>query len=267
MSQRSPSVGILTIATNRYVNYWFKLAKTADANIGLGKSLVFHVFTDRPQDVIRLRQHFDRIETHVIPIEPLGWPLATLHKFQVFWNHKSLIDQEFLLHLDADMLIAPDAMIPVDGRLAGGLALVRHPGFRRPPREKLGTFYRENPSFIARDVYRKLAEGGLGTWERNPESNAYVARANRSIYVCGGTWLGERRQFLEMCEELGDRTRSDSKRGIIARFHDESHLNWYATARDCTILDSGYCYVEGAANLRDIDPQIIAVDKKHDRTR
>lgn len=267
MRHGAPSVGILTIATNRYVRYWLDLAKTADTNLESEQNFVLHVFTDRPQDIIHRRQHLNSIETHVIPIEPLEWPLATLQKFEIFWNHRALLNQEFLMHLDADMLIAPGASIPTSGHLSGGIALVRHPGFRRPPRDKLGAFYLDYPAFIGRDTYRNLTEGGLGTWERDSRSNAYVARAKRSTYVCGGTWLGEREKVLAMCEELRNRTRVDSEKGIVARFHDESHLNWYAATRECTILDSDYCYVQGSPNLRDIKPQVIAVDKQHDRTR
>jgi hypothetical protein len=70
-----------------------------------------------------------------------------------------------------------------------------------------------------------------------------------------------------MIRVLADRTREDLDRGIIATWHDESHLNWFASGHAHQLMDSQKCYAPGYKNLSDIWPEIIAVDKGDDRTR
>jgi len=37
--------------------------------------------------------------------------------------------------------------------------------------------------------------------------------------------------------------------------------------RERSLLDSSYCFVEGAVNLSDLEPLIVAVEKSDERTR
>lgn len=261
------SVGVVTVATNRYLDHWVNLVRSADQYLAAEKTIVFHVFTDRFEAANRVGEQLDRIKTNVLPIRSLGWPDATLHKFEIFWNHRSVLLQDILIHFDADMRVTPDACLPFEEKWEGDIALVRHPGFRRPARSALSKLYRRHPELAVRDVYRMITEGGLGTWENDPRSRAFVSRRDRSVYVCGGTWMGRRDSFLNLCQELGARTRQDKQQGVVARFHDESHLNWFAARRKCSILDSSYCYAEGLPNLSDLQAQVVAVEKYDDRTR
>jgi hypothetical protein len=79
--------------------------------------------------------------------------------------------------------------------------------------------------------------------------------------------MGERDTLIEACGVLAERVGRDSKRGVVARFHDESHLNWYAAHNRCAILESNYCFVENSPNLKDLEPTIVAVEKYENRTR
>lgn len=79
--------------------------------------------------------------------------------------------------------------------------------------------------------------------------------------------MGLREPFVDLCAELSRRTRADLDNDIIAVWHDESHLNWYASRHETTLLDSSYCYALGLPGLQDLEPVIIAVDKNDDRTR
>jgi histo-blood group ABO system transferase len=147
------------------------------------------------------------------------------------------------------------------------MALVRHPGYRRPAGRARLRLYASHPGIAARDAYSEARFGGIGRWETDRASTAFVARRDRSTYVCGATWFGLRASFLAVADELASRTRRDLEEGRIAVWHDESHLNWYASCHEVEILDSSYCYAEGLPGLADLSPRIIAVDKADDRTR
>lgn len=79
--------------------------------------------------------------------------------------------------------------------------------------------------------------------------------------------MGRREPFLFMIHELAQRVRADLDEGIIATWHDESHINWFSVQNETGILGSEYCYAPSFANLADLLPRIVAVDKGNERTR
>jgi len=262
------SVGVVSVATNRYVHYWMEMATSADALLFPEAELTMHVFTDQPELVEEFAPQLSRIRVHPIRIDSLTWPAATMQRFQLISEHADSLTQDVLVHLDADMLIVARTPMNLDPQTwQGGMALVRHPGYRRPPGIARAKFYLRHPSRLARDLARIAKEGGLGTWERNAASAAYVPRSRRSTYVCGATWMGRREAFIATCALLAANTAHDDAIGRIALWHDESHMNWFAAMRERSLLDSSYCFVEGAVNLSDLEPLIVAVEKSDERTR
>ena len=64
-------------------------------------------------------------------------------------------------------------------------------------------------------------------------------------YLVGGFNGGSSVGFLKMSHILADRIKDDLYRGIIAIWHDESHINRYFVDNPPTrILDPSYCYNE-----------------------
>ena len=52
------------------------------------------------------------------------------------------------------------------------------------------------------------------------------------------------------------------KNGIIAKFHDESHLNAFASqSKSITWLNPEYCFEPSYPNLNSLDPYLHVVDK------
>jgi hypothetical protein len=262
------SIGVFSVATNRYLEFWMSLARSADRYFITDPPVCLTVFTDQVEAVEAFARGLNRIQIQAVQIEPLGWPDAPLAKFQTVIDHEYLLMQDFLIHLDADMRIVSNlGDVLAAHRAPAELVVVKHPGFRRPPGFQRTALYRSHPKFALRDSYRFVREGGLGTWETNRESAAFVRRSLRGTYVCGATWMGERDTLIEACGVLAERVGRDSKRGVVARFHDESHLNWYAAHNRCAILESNYCFVENSPNLKDLEPTIVAVEKYENRTR
>ena len=72
----------------------------------------------------------------------------------------------------------------------------------------------------------------------------------------GGTNGGRTAEYLDMCETLACNIRDDFNRGIIAKFHDESHVNKYFRSHKCKILPAEYCIPEEWVT-NDITPKMI----------
>ena len=258
----------MTVATNRYLDYWFAMAQSAERYLFPDRDVVMHVFTDRVADAREMARAFSRVVVNPIEIEQYVWPEATLLRYQIFDTHRSQLSQDVLLHLDADMIVVDEVgpeLRPDYWR--GGIALVRHPGYRRPGLGAGSSLYFRNPRLAWSDARARMVVGGLGSWESDVRSRACVPRAKRKAYVCGGTWMGRRTELLSMIHELAEHTREDTQTGVMAVWHDESHLNWFASRYETSILGSEYCYAEGYANLSDLHPRIIAVVKGDERTR
>lgn len=267
-SRSDLSVGVVTVATNRYIDYWFEMALSAERYLFLGHNVVLHVFTDRVAEVKLMALQFSRITINVLEIDQLKWPEATLLRYEIFDLHRDFLQQDVLMHLDADMLVVENVgpeLQPLNW--PGGIALVQHPGYRRPTGRQLASLYGHNPRKLVSDVVTTVRLGGIGNWEVDPASRAFVPRSHRKRYSCGGTWMGLREPFLSMIRELAQRVRADLDEGIIAKWHDESHLNWFAAENETGILGSEYCYAAGLPNLVDLRPRILAVDKGNERTR
>ena len=262
------SVGVVTVATNRYLNYWREMAMTADQHLAPGAGLTFYVFTDQPNEARRFSAELSRSQVFPIRISNLGWPEATLLRYEVFSEFWHRVREDVIAHLDADMIVArPTYIHPRPELWPNGIAFVRHPGFRRPSQGRRLQLYLKSPRYLKGDFACWCRHGALGSWETSRQSLAYVPRKMRNVYVCGGTWMGLRESLGDMISMLADRTAVDTSRGVVATWHDESHLNWYASRHEHFLFDSEKCFAPGYRNLRDLNPEIIAVDKGEDRTR
>ena len=264
----SRNVAILTVATNLYIDYWKQMVKSAEEYLEPGSDLTFYVFTDQPGEARTFGSSLSRSKIVPISITSLGWPEATLLRYEFFRDSWDQVQEEVVIHLDADMLFVSETKLnPDPNEWKGGIAFVRHPGYRRPGLSGLAKLYLRAPQMLIWDLKRWLRLGGLGDWEISQDSLAYVPRKQRHTYVCGGTWMGLREPLGVMISELANRTCRDLQHGVVAIWHDESHLNWFASTHTHQLLDSEKCFAEGYPNLKDLIPEIIAVDKGDNFTR
>lgn len=263
-----PTVGVITVATNRYVDYWMQLARSADIHFFPGHEVTLHVFTDQVSEINAFISTLSRVHVNVIGIPPLLWPEATLLRYELMDSHRNQLSQNILVHLDADMQLVSDLGNELDpSKWVNGICLVRHPGYRRPGGINRAKLYFKHPGISLRDIYSIIKFGGIGRWETDPNSAAFVSRSKRGTYVCGGTWFGLHEEFLSMVHLLATNTRRDLDNGIIAVWHDESHLNSYFAVTETSLLDSDYCFADKFPSLAGVSPRILAVEKNDDRTR
>jgi histo-blood group ABO system transferase len=89
-------------------------------------------------------------------------------------------------------------------------------------------------------------------------------------YYAGGFNGGSTKRFLEMAEVLADRVTKDLENGVIALWHDESHMNRYLIDNPPTLsLTPSYCFAEEMMNNPEYphQPKIIALKKNHSELR
>ena len=254
---------IFSVATDRYLEFWLELLSSAEHFIDKDLNVQWILFTNRENDIPRAVS--ERLGTNLVTFrfESSPWPMPTLLRYELLASAAEIVEGEIVMHLDADMLFA-SSLSRADLHQAMGnqkVALVKHPGFFRPKKLARILFYLRNPTYIFRDLKSQILNGGIGSWENNHDSLAFVNRKDRSIYVCGGAWFGKRESIIDLCRLLSERIQKDLSKNIIAKFHDESHLNWFAANHEVSAVSPRFCFELSYPQLIGITPKIIAVDK------
>ena len=115
---------------------------------------------------------------------------------------------------------------------------VEHPGYCKPYQLN---FRKNGFIFFTRIISRRFGYF-RGSWENNHQSTAYVSKSARNTYLHGAFWVGAKKSFLEFARICAESTESDAHQGIIARWHDESHLNQYFTRHGGEILSQRFSW-------------------------
>lgn len=231
-------IGLLVIATNDYTDFLQPLITSADKHLLKERSyegrstkldVTYFVFSNKD---LNLQSDRDIIYTKV---HHKPWPWMTLGRYHIFHEvHDKLKDMDFLYYCDSDMLFVDAVGQEILGERVGTI----HPGFL----------------------------GGRGTPESNPQSTAYIPANVPVSYCAGGFNGGSSSEFLAMAEKLSRNISQDFHNGIIAIWHDESHLNrYYAEFAPTVRLDPSYCYPE-SWDLP-FPKKLLALDKNHEEIR
>jgi len=192
---RGPRVAVVTIATGNYVRFVPRWVWTARRWFAPEVDRRFFVMTDRRlwglRGVTRL------------PTAAREWPLGTLLRFEMFWQHRAaLAEFDSVFYIDADMAVA--------GHVATGEVLPDH---LRP--------------WLTAVLHPAFPGAGTGPFEDDPASLAYVTPDRRGTYYQGCFFGGDSASVLRMCDLLRGRVADDLSRGVIAKWWDESHMNWF----------------------------------------
>jgi histo-blood group ABO system transferase len=244
------NVGILTIATGKYKKFVVPLYESIKDNFLRGHKKLYILFTDEPDEMKEMLRPLS-IDAVIFKIERRGFPGDTLLRYHHFSNAKitlSLLGErapDCLYYLDADMLISSevgDEVLPTKKKKLVGVA---HPGYWSRP-----------------------GHSALGTPETNPLSKAFIPQDRwRLCYWAGGFNGGSFQDFMTMSETISYRVNQDLDRGIVAVWHDESHLNAYLSElqEGVKTLTPSYCYPESWSIP--FVKRIVALDKNHAEVR
>jgi histo-blood group ABO system transferase len=234
----SYNIGLCIMATGKYISFVMPLITSARVHFCPGHSVTFFVFTDgnlpTAPDIVRIQQ------------PKMGWPYDTMMRFATYLRHADVVgSMDYVFACDADMLFVDTC----GDEMLGERVATCHPGY-------VGN--------------KPVWPDPQSDYDRNPASTACIAPHEGKQYFAGGFYGGSAREFIRMMLVNVGNIMKDLDKGIIARWHDESHLNRYFIDNEPTvILSPSYCYPEHGYTVG--YPQhhmrLVALDKNHAELR
>lgn len=211
-------IAVLYICTGNYHIFWESFYRSAQQYFLPAIEKHYFLFTDHP-----FQEYDTDPRVHLIYQEKLGWPYDTLMRFDMFLKaEEKLSDFDYIFFLNANIIFVDqvnEEVLPDVNN--NGLMGVQHPYF---------TWVTHPKDF---------------PYERNRKSRAFIRRRRGDLYFMGGFNGGAGREYLTLIRTLDKNIKADLGKGIIARWHDESHLNSYFLGREVNILPPQYGCPEG----------------------
>ncbi len=231
-SVSAANIGVCIMATGKYIEFIKPLIESSRKHFCKNHQVTYFVFTngqlEPADDIVTIYQ--DR----------LGWPYDTMMRFQIYLANESLLStQDYIFSCDADTLFVGD----VGDEFLGQRVAVQHSGF----------------------VNASGQYNGKGTFDRNPNSKAYVKPNEGRYYISGALYGGTKEEFLKIATTCSHNINEDLSQGIIALWHDESHLNRYFIDNPLTVLLSPLYWCPETWDMP--GRKILALDKNHSEFR
>lgn len=214
-------IGIYYLCTGPYVLFWEDFFTTFEKNFLPNTEKHYYVFTD--SDSVYAQDQCHRIHTY--KLSKLPWPLVTLFRFDTFLSvREDVADCDYLMFSNANVvcenIVTEEEFLP-DTSKGQELAFTAHPGYYRTKKYHV-------------------------PYDRNRKCLAYIPYNQGGNYVIGAMFCGTKDAFLKMSEVLKYRIEEDLKKNVIARWHDESHINRFIVGKeDYKLLSPAYCYPVG----------------------
>lgn len=229
------AVAILYICTGQYTVFWEEFYKSFQEQFLPNCKKEYFVFTDKDNLC-------EEENVNLIHIEHLDWPYNTLLRFEYFLRVKEKLEKfEFIYFFNANMkcskVISEQEFLP-DTEKGESLVAAVHPLY-------VNVKSRHCP------------------FERNKKSLAYVPYISESKYIMGSLNGGEKKAYLSLISELAFNIQKDLQNGLIAKVHDESHLNAYvAKCPEYQVKYLSPSYIYPMELQPDYEAYILMLDKK-----
>jgi len=224
------NICLVFVATHKYIKYLEPVIISVRENFLVDHNLSFLVFSNHK---IKLGS---TVRSSYIQHKP--FPEPTLKRYHYIKSESSYLKEfDYIFYLDVDMRVVDS----VGDEILGDMTATIHPGFYNKP----------NTQFF---------------YERDRRSTAYIPQGEGVAYYAGGFLGGRPEPFLKMARVISKNIDKDSKKRIVAVWHDESHLNRYLLDNPPTlILPPDYCNPE--AFYVPFKKKIIALNKNHEEMR
>jgi len=227
-------IKIFSISTNEYKNFTEDFLYSFQRYFLPNVEKEFFLFTDYTDNPI-----YKNYNLNPIYINHEKWPLITLKRYHAISN----VSQEIK---DSDLCIFADIDLKVEKEI---------------PNLQIQSFFGvEHPG--------NYLINNIESLETNSKSLAFVNPSEIPInykYIQGCLWGGIGGDFINMINTLKENSQKDFINGIVAKWHDESHLNRFCISNinKFNFLSSSYAYPE-KWNLP-IDKIIIHKEKNMER--
>lgn len=234
-------VAISFIGTGKYLNFLPGWYEKVTENFLPDCEKTFLVFTDgelndTPDDMIVYKQ------------EHLEWPYITLKRFEILSKaREEILKNDWYVFLDADLIpvakITAEEFFDKEKTYFG----VHHPChfLNMPPHN--------NPP---------------GAFDTNPLSKAGLEDGDdMSVYYQGCLWGGKAREVMSVISYLDSNVKKDLENNVIAKWHDESHLNkFFSQNKDkVNTLHPEYAYPEVFAGYCEFEPKMVHLAKDNSK--
>ncbi len=224
-------IAILYICTGKYHVFFKDFYKSCEKYFLTKAEKSYFVFSDNPA-----LKKYERVHFYFKECE--GFPNDSLFRFRTFLLvEQQLQSYDYVFFFNSNMEFVSD----IDERIL--------------PDSNDG-----NLCCLDADYDRHYPHPCFYPYERNKKSLAYIPRGLREYrYYHAAVNGGRVSEYLDMCRTLKEQIDTDFQHGIIAIYHDESHINKYFTTHKCKSLHSEYGIPEGSG--KENEAKIIIVDK------
>lgn len=222
-------VCIVFIATNKYNLFFDRFYLSINQFFLPESQKTFLVFSDMDLGIAP--------DIKCYNIQHEKWPFITLKRFHFIEKaFDEIAKNQALIFIDADMYAVKQV--------------------------SEAQFFQHQKIFFG--VQHPMYDASNGTYEHNPKSTAYLnPSAPRNTYYQGCMWGGSVPQVMNMISFLRKNIDEDLKNGIVARWHDESHLNKFFADNYQNVFtyDTGFCYPECMKGMLPFEPKFMHIDK------
>ncbi|XP_054440688.1 histo-blood group ABO system transferase [Pteronotus mesoamericanus] len=241
---RNVTIGLTVFAIKKYVVFLKLFLETAEEHFMVGHPVNYYIFTDRPADVPRVPLRDGRRVVVLQVPAAKRWQDVSMRRMEMlssFCEQRFRHEVDFLVCTDVDMRFRDHVGVEILSSLFGTL----HPGFYQASREAF-------------------------TYERRPQSQAYIPRDQGDFYYLGGFFGGSVSEVHQLTTACHQAMMADWASGIEAVWHDESHLNKYLLDHKPTkVLSPEYLWDESLLGWPPVLKKLrfVAVPKNHQEIR
>ncbi|XP_073908996.1 histo-blood group ABO system transferase isoform X4 [Castor canadensis] len=241
---QNTTIGLTVFAIKKYVVFLKLFLETAEQHFMVGHQVTYYVFTDRPADVPQVPLGAGRRLVVLTVHSHTRWQDVSMHRMDTisrFSEQRFLREVDYLVCADVDMKFRDHVGVEILASLFGTL----HPGFFQNSREDF-------------------------TYERRPQSQAYIAWGEGDFYYMGAFFGGSVAEVLRLTKACHEAMVADKANGIEAVWHDESHLNKYLLYHKPTkVLSPEYLWDQQLLGWPAVMKKLrfVAVPKNHEAIR
>ncbi|NP_001088652.1 uncharacterized protein LOC495825 [Xenopus laevis] len=244
--QRDVRIGLTVFAIKKYIRFLKTLIETAEKFFMVGHQVNYYVFTDLVRNVTNFNITVGTGRRLVFLEVPSykRWQDVSMRRMQMIRDasqQRFAYEVDYLVCIDVDMRFQDHVGVEILSDVFGTL----HPAF----------FVKTRHQF---------------TYERRPQSQAYIPEDEGDFYYAGGYFGGKIEEVYKLTNHCHHAMLTDKANNIEAVWHDESYLNNYFLyyKKPTKILSPEYLWNErdGTAHyLR--KRRLIALHKNPDEVR
>ncbi|XP_069603468.1 histo-blood group ABO system transferase-like [Ranitomeya imitator] len=241
--QRNVCIGLTVFAIKKYTVFVQTFIETAEKYFMVGHKVNYYVFTDRVTD-IPIMELAEGRQMRVLRVPAYQrWQDVSMRRMEMLrdYSYQQFRGEvDYLVCVDVDMRFSDEVGVEILSDLFGTL----HPGMYGAKREHY-------------------------TYERNPQSEAYIPFDEGDFYYAGGYFGGNIEEIYKLTNFCHNAMMADKDKNIEAIWHDESYLNKYFLYHKPTkVLSPEYLWDNGFGIPKFLKRQrFVAVPKNHNEIR